>query len=181
MGNKELGLRLKRARERVNKTQKEVCNEAGIPKEQTLSAYENAVNSPPLDTLKKLCTIYNVSADYLLFGEEHRPAREMSVLSVRECAKLFVDLADKLELPIFEEEIEETLLYCIVLEGSTFLYQKSDTDAFNAFVKKWYQLRKAKESNVIDYSDYHTIISKRLEELPDGEDFWLLADTKLPF
>ena len=54
MGNSEFGARLKKAREDAGKKQVEVCNIIGIPKVQTLSAYERGVNFPPIETLKKL-------------------------------------------------------------------------------------------------------------------------------
>lgn len=70
MADKEIGIRLKEARDAAKLTQKEVCETIGIPKTQTLSAYESGVNNPPIDILKSLSQLYQVSIDWIAFGED---------------------------------------------------------------------------------------------------------------
>ncbi|MFB5192700.1 helix-turn-helix domain-containing protein [Alicyclobacillus fastidiosus] len=64
-----LGARLKRARERANKTQGEACKALGISI-GTLSGYERDYRKPDADTLAKLAATYDVSIDYLVTGKE---------------------------------------------------------------------------------------------------------------
>lgn len=66
-----LGVRLRRAREKANKTQGEVCKLLGISI-GTLSGYERGYRNPDPDTLARLADIYDVSVDYLL-GRTHSP------------------------------------------------------------------------------------------------------------
>lgn len=71
MGDTNLGIRLKQAREKAKLTQSDVCPKAGISKPQIISNYERGASSPPLETLKALSRLYGVSTDWLLFGQEY--------------------------------------------------------------------------------------------------------------
>jgi len=56
---------LKEFRKRYNLSQKEAAQSIGIGQRQW-SRYENEINEFPVRYLKRLCEIYNVSADELL-------------------------------------------------------------------------------------------------------------------
>jgi transcriptional regulator with XRE-family HTH domain len=60
-----LGSRLKRAREKANKTQGEVCKLLGISI-GTLSGYERDYRNPDPQMLAKLADLYDVTTDFLL-------------------------------------------------------------------------------------------------------------------
>lgn len=57
--------RLKELRRERNLPQKKVGDEVGIA-QQTLSRYEQNINSVPVDALIRLAKYYNVTTDYLL-------------------------------------------------------------------------------------------------------------------
>jgi transcriptional regulator with XRE-family HTH domain len=60
-----LGNRLKRAREKANKTQGDVCKTLGISI-GTLSGYERDYRKPDAEMIRRLAELYEVTADYLL-------------------------------------------------------------------------------------------------------------------
>lgn len=175
MADKELGARLKEARVRKNKSQAEVCELAEIPKVQTLSAYERGVNSPPLETLKKLSEIYDVSADYLLFGREYASKTEYGD---KYYLSQLVYAVDKLDLMVCAIADEQSLpwepKYKILIDEKI---SSDDKTRLSAFIGKWVRLRNARESGAIDWDDYDSIIAKRLEEVPDDISF----SNPLPF
>lgn len=167
MADKEMGIRLKEARTRKKKSQAEVCELADIPKVQTLSAYERGINSPPLETLKKLSVIYDVSADFLLFGREYT---SKTAQNDKYCLSQLVYAVDTLQLPISMIDDEQSnswglmsRSYKIVIGGGTL----HDGKQLSVFMDKWVRLRNARESGAIDWEDYDSIIAKRLEEVPD--------------
>ena len=57
--------RLKMIRQENGKTQKDVCEELGISP-NGYASYEQGRTEPSIDTLIRLCKIFDVSADYLL-------------------------------------------------------------------------------------------------------------------
>ena len=57
--------RLRESIKQSAKTQKEIAKEIGVSA-QTVSKYMTCDVFPSLDTLSKLCTILDVSADYIL-------------------------------------------------------------------------------------------------------------------
>lgn len=64
------GERLKKTREMRGLKQKDVAEKIGI-KNNTLSSYESSKRQPDYDMLKKLSSLYEVSIDYLITGNEH--------------------------------------------------------------------------------------------------------------
>ncbi len=56
---------LKEFRKKYKLSQKEVAESIGIDQRQW-SRYENEINELPIRYLKQICTIYKVSADWLL-------------------------------------------------------------------------------------------------------------------
>lgn len=57
--------RLKTVRVECNLLQKDVCEELGVSL-NCYASYEQGRTEPNLETLKKLCKLFDVSADYLL-------------------------------------------------------------------------------------------------------------------
>lgn len=89
-----LGNRLKRARQNINKTQKQISDILGISI-GTLSGYERDYRDPDTETLNKLAEIYGVSTDYLL-GRTENPKQLNSILPEL-TAKDKKDIAKQLE------------------------------------------------------------------------------------
>ena len=180
MGDSEFGARLKKAREDVGLKQSEVCEALGIPKVQTLSAYERGVNFPPIETLKKLAKSYNVSSDWLLFGTENAVKVKKTPL---EYLRQIVDGVDALKLYFGNTECLNSAIgsdLCIVLLSDKY-------QSINDFAYEWRDLRKLRDNGTIAEDDYDTLIKKRLSRLSDLNDeqdtFSLLDndDAQLPF
>ena len=66
----DFGLRLKASRKDKKLTQNQVAELIGTTK-SSISGYENNTSFPPIEILKKLALLYEVSCDYLL-GMENR-------------------------------------------------------------------------------------------------------------
>ncbi|MGG4481234.1 helix-turn-helix domain-containing protein [Paenibacillus illinoisensis] len=62
-----IGERLKKARKHMNLTQIEVYEKIGI-NNKTLSGYEVGTSEPDYQSLAKLCSLYNVSIDWIITG-----------------------------------------------------------------------------------------------------------------
>lgn len=65
MNDYVIGNKLKEARRKIGKTQKQVATEMGISR-TNITKYENDDLEPNLCTLKKISEIYKVSIDYIL-------------------------------------------------------------------------------------------------------------------
>ena len=63
------GFRLKELRIENSLTQQQVAKIMGITR-SAYSNYENGLRMPEMETLKKLCVYFKVSADYLLGLED---------------------------------------------------------------------------------------------------------------
>ena len=63
-----VGARIQTARERSGFTQDKLSELLGVSTNH-LSAIERGVYGMPLENLRKVCRLLNVSADYLLFGD----------------------------------------------------------------------------------------------------------------
>ncbi|MCL2556789.1 MAG: helix-turn-helix domain-containing protein [Firmicutes bacterium] len=61
--------RLKELREERDLSQHQVAEAIGI-RQQTISQYEKGITEPDIQTIKKLCDFFEVSAGYLLGFEE---------------------------------------------------------------------------------------------------------------
>ena len=157
MGSTELGNRLKQAREKAGLKQSEVCNAVEIPKVQTLSAYERGVNSPPIETLKKLILLYKVSSDWLLFGENSIHKMEKKPLDYVE---QLVDSADHLHLDFYEWGDDYSQEKEIVLR-----LHSSPYDEMNSFVEKWCRFRELFDNNIIELDEYEGLMRQRINSL----------------
>lgn len=79
---KQFGDRLRELREDRDLKQRDVAKDLFISN-KVLSSYERNIAFPSIDTFKKICEYYNVSADYLLQIEvkkEEEPAEDTSQL-----------------------------------------------------------------------------------------------------
>ena len=154
MADKDMGLRLKAARERIKKTQKEVCDLLDIPKPQTLSAYERGENGPPIDTLKKLSQLYQVSIDWFVFGEESTIRKRETI----DCIKDLFSIVDTLNLPFCQRKDwngKELDSYYIGLEGDHFR-------GFSELVRDLYKLYGVRD--VLSSEEFKTIVQNRIND-----------------
>ncbi len=155
MADKDMGLRLKTARVRIKKTQKEVCDLLDIPKPQTLSAYERGENGPPIDTLKKLSQLYQVSIDWFVFGEESTIRKRETI----DCIKDLFSIVDALNLPFCQHEDwngKELDSYYIGLEGDHFR-------GFTELVRDLYKLYGIRDV-LGSEEDFKTLVHKRIND-----------------
>lgn len=172
MSDKDLGARLAEIRSKLEISQKAVCDAIGIPKVQTLSSYERGINSPPLDTLKKLASYYGTSTDYLLFGREH--TSHIIYNDKYYLAKL-IEAADMLQCSIeaSEDGTHHIVLDCRPRPANLDVdcrFDCVDDSGYEVhrFMVHWMRLRQALSSGAIDQDDYETIIAKRLAEIPEN-------------
>lgn len=146
---------MKYARERTKLKQKEVCDSIGIPKVQTLSAYERGVNSPPIETLKKLSQLYHVSIDWIVCGEEFR---EITGLGKADLIENLFNAANSLGLDIGPElnyDNEPTGKYVIWL-------QNDKLRGFNSLVGDLIRLYSLRE--ILSSDDCKTLVKKRIKD-----------------
>lgn len=66
----EMGLRLKRARERKRLTQEQAGRYVGVST-ASIGGYETGVATPPADVMLRLCSLYGVTTDYI-YGIDNR-------------------------------------------------------------------------------------------------------------
>lgn len=64
-----LAERLKELRKKLGLTQEKIADRAGV-KPRTIQRWENGSRTPDISSLACLCKLFDVSADYLLFGKE---------------------------------------------------------------------------------------------------------------
>ena len=157
MGDKELGIRLKKAREQAKLTQQEVCDTIDIPKVQTLSSYERGINNPPLEILKKLTILYNVSADNLLFGNDYLPKRTKTEA---EYMHQFIEAIDHLPLYVNFEPAESGSKEYAWID----LISKAYAVDFNNLMLHWARLLNLRVSHTIEPEEYAMLITRRIEE-----------------
>ncbi len=153
MADKNIGQRLKLAREQKGLTQKEVCDKLNIPNVQTLSAYESGTNNPPMGTtFKQLLQLYGVSADWVLFGDKRQNSAEKTPYDI------FLQLVESvdflgLELTISEEYYGNKWLN---IDLSTAKHEETEQ-----FIEKWQRFRKLFDQGDLDRTDYEELLMKR--------------------
>ncbi len=67
-----LAQRLQNLRKEAHYSQEQLADLLGISR-QAVSKWESGQGKPDLDNIARLTEIYNVSADYLISGQEHTP------------------------------------------------------------------------------------------------------------
>lgn len=141
MENQSIGSRLKAAR--GNRTQQKVCDDLEITCVQTLSAYENDKNSPPIDLLKSFAQYYDVSTDWILFGKEHTPQKPKDGAGF---LAQFVEAADKFNFGFSADNNP-----AIVMDN----YNASLTE----FIHTWAKFRELLESGAVTQEMYTDMIA----------------------
>lgn len=66
-----VGKNLKKLREKIGKTQGEMAGALGVS-ESTYRGYERESKQHNVQTIIKICSVFKISADYLLFGTERQ-------------------------------------------------------------------------------------------------------------
>lgn len=176
MYEKEIAYRLQEARKKAGLTQQEVLEPLGIASVQSLSSYETGKTAPPLDKLKDMATLYKVSSDWLLFGN-NKPAetktRNDHILQLAEAI-------DTLKLRIVVSDY--TTSYGS--DGKKYLVQLADTHDLLAecipllFASRWEKFRSLLDGKDIDQWAYDSLMAKLEEELVAGN---LEDEDLLPF
>lgn len=160
MEKQSIGSRLKAAR--GNRTQQKVCDDLKINCVQTLSAYENDKNSPPIDLLKSFAKYYDVSTDWILFGEEHTPRKPKDGASF---LAQFVEAADKFNFRFSTGEKT-----AIAMDS----YNKSVAE----FTRSWATFRELLESEAITQDMYETMIAYSIAKVDFYKDVKKESDKK---
>ena len=93
LNNYEIGQRVRNIRLKANCTQNIFAEDLDISI-TFLSGIENGKKGISKETLAKLCTAYNVSADYILFGKEQKKQN-------------LIDMANSMN----EKELRQTITY----------------------------------------------------------------------
>ncbi|MDE6898160.1 MAG: helix-turn-helix domain-containing protein [Lawsonibacter sp.] len=151
MTDKALGLRLKKARESARLTQKKVCEAVKIPKVQTYSEYECGKRTPPLELIKKLSRLYQVSIDWIAFGEDSNLPERKAADDIRELFRI----VDRLGL-CFREETEmgdPTGRYVIYLENS----RRRELDSLIAALGRINGIR-----NILEQGEYNMLFQGKI-------------------
>jgi len=159
-----IGERLKLARERVGLTQNQVCKSLGIPKNQTLSAYERNVNNPPLETLVKLSDLYQVSIDWIVRGEGLHQSKHKT--KVDYITALF-EAIDKLGLDFREEDP-----FDLGVPSGRYVVDLTNgrLQGFSKLAATLHKLTIAKD--VLDPEDYDALIARKIKKIAaESNDF----------
>ena len=181
MDNKDIGSRLRVARNNCNLTQREVCEKAKIPKVQSLSSYENGTTKVPIDTLAELCSIYNVTTDSIIYGERSiLPASNAPEDNIR----LLVAIVDSLRFPIFERNSNPNDNFSVPFSNYGIGVDVLSYRGLGDFIHKWKRLRDLFDSGIIDIDEYTTLLENKLSLLKIEKAETQMIDTalgKLPF
>ena len=97
-----VGARIQAARERSGLTQDKLSEMLGVSTNH-LSAIERGVYGIPLENLRKVCRLLNVSADHLLFGdtpsnEEIAIAQRLAAVEPKYKERVMAALASMLDI-----------------------------------------------------------------------------------
>ena len=175
--SKAIGARLKLARSKKGLTQDKAAVKLGIPKSQTISAYETGTNYPPIDRLMDMCQLYGVSSDFILFGS-NSPIKRTS----KEYLEQLIEAVDHFGFRIRpEQEINNGTIPgraigwdpdLVELDPHIFsedhLQEISvDSRDFDSFVSQWIQLRKSLQVDAMDQEDYKHLLAKKINALDD--------------
>lgn len=90
-------LNLKKIRQEMNKTQKDVASFLGVDR-STYTKYETGDSEPNFEILKKLAEYFNVSIDYLLGIDENL----QEDIGLSEIQKLILDLPNSSQKDVIE-------------------------------------------------------------------------------
>lgn len=169
MADIELGKRLKNAREQAKMTQQQVCSALNIEKVQTLSAYETGKNSPPIDKLKQLITLYKADTHWILYGEHTSDFFPSITKDIRGFINIVESFSSSYEINELDESSYGGFSFSIIFENPPSFtmgyYQERRFYTVGDFLKKWSKLEKALCDDAIDKDDYETLVKKKISEL----------------
>lgn len=101
-----IGTRLKKAREKSRYTQKDAATKLGIHN-STLGKYELGEREADIETIKKIAELYEVSPQWILFGEDNKKAEGKN----QDSLDLVKQEAEKLGLspddPVFKKMLSD--------------------------------------------------------------------------
>lgn len=109
MGNKEIGHRLRRAREDKRLTQKEVADRIGIHN-STIGKYELGEREPDFETVMKLAKVYEVSPVWLLTGDTKESRAHARPVELNKTIELIRNEAEKIGMSLSDPEFQKMLL-----------------------------------------------------------------------
>lgn len=163
-----IGKRLRQARESRNLKQAQVCEDLAIANVQSLSAYENGKSSISADRLAEFSRYYEVSADWILFGEESAGNRQKEK-TLKDCCRQLVELIDYMGGK--PEEYCDSFTHDsgqrIVMTGN--LSRCANHLELSGFLSKWIRLRTMLDDETLTEDEYQTLIDAKLEVLPDTQ------------
>ncbi len=105
--------KLKELRKNSALTQKQIADVIGIDR-STYSYYENGKASPSLEVLVKIAKVFNVTLDYIIYGEESKTVQPVSVLTDNYTSYSKVDSFVNLSL-----EEKNLLMYSRLLDSDS--------------------------------------------------------------
>lgn len=105
--------KLKELRKNSALTQKQIADVIGIDR-STYSYYENGKASPSLEVLIKIAKVFNVTLDYIIYGEESKTVQPVSVLTDNYTSYSKVDSFVNLSL-----EEKNLLMYSRLLDSDS--------------------------------------------------------------
>jgi len=98
-----LGQRIRNLRKEKKMTQQELANKLNLAK-STISQYENNVNEPDNDTIRKIADVFDVSVDYLL-GRSDYPRKLNGNTGSSDTSSHVIQVAGQ-EIEISSEELK---------------------------------------------------------------------------
>lgn len=163
---KLLATRLKELRESLNLTLADFSKSLDL-KPQTYSAYEKAVNKPPIDVLIKIAEKYNVSIDWLC-GFSNTSNKKIDLDTYADILRLIFELSfiDGIELNtnFYKDAGDSPRYFSPDPQYSNFMMLYFNDSKLNDALKKWKKMFDLFKSNVIDEEVYRLWIEKTLPE-----------------
>lgn len=161
-----LSIRLKELRESLGLTLADFSKSISL-KPQTYSAYEKAVNKPPIDVLIKIAEKYNVSIDWLC-GFSNLTKKKINLDTYADILHLLFELgfADGVELSSnFCKYLNNDSVFPFAVEEykNVMMLYINDT-RINDALKKWKKMFDLFKGGVIDEEVYRLWIEKTLPE-----------------
>lgn len=99
---------------------KELGNLLGL-KKSPLTDWKNKKSNPTLEQLTKMCEIFAMDADYMLFGKMHNSTKQSLTENEKELLELFQKLPDREQIKFIgrlEEAVNNMTSQCRELESS---------------------------------------------------------------
>lgn len=161
-----LSIRLKELRETLGLTLADFSKSLDL-KVQTYSAYEKAVNKPPIEVLIKIAEKYNVSLDWLC-GFSNSNQKEIRLDTYADVLHLifelgFVDGAE-LDSNFYKDSGDSPQFFSPNPQYSDFMMLYFNDTRINDALKKWKKMFDLLKNNVIDEEVYRLWIEKTLPE-----------------